>query len=177
MANETSLESSFYEQMVEHVFLSEVLQEAWYGFKEKVAVLRPEVDNEGDDLVPECRGVVRHVQLKTSKSDAKTAALNVHTALADKPSGCVVWLLRQEGSADHRMTLTYRFFGNDAGEPLPPLRAFRTAKHTKGNSRGEKKERPNIRAVPTSQFEEVENMRALNTIVRTVSGRSPGQSL
>lgn len=162
MANETSLESSFYEQMVEHVFLSEVLQEAWYGFKEKVAVLRPEVDNEGYDLVLECHGVVRHVRLKTSKSDAKTASHNVHVALADKPSGCVVWLLRQEGSEDHRMTLMYRFFGSDAGERLS-LQGFKTAKHTKGNSMGEKKERPNIRAVPKVHFEEVENMRALLT--------------
>ena len=163
MANETFLESSFYEQMVEHVFLSEVLQEAWYGFKEKVAVLRPEVDNEGYDLVLECCGVVRHVQLKTSKSDAKTAVHNVHIALADKLSGCVVWLLRQEGSEDHRMTLTYRFFGSDAGEPLPPLQDFKTAKQPRGNSMGEKKDRPNIRKVPKHHFEEVENIRALLT--------------
>ncbi len=31
-SGKTSLMSSFYEQLVEHVFISEVLQEAWYGF-------------------------------------------------------------------------------------------------------------------------------------------------
>ena len=120
--------------MVEHVFISEVLQESWYGFAKKVAVLRPEVDNEGYDIVLECHGVMRHIQLKTSKADAKTARQKVNIALAGKPSGCVVWMFRQEDDENRRMTLAYGFFGNEAGKPLPPLNDFPTAKHTKGNA-------------------------------------------
>ena len=74
MADNTFLKSSFYEQLVEHVFLSEVLQEVWYSFGKTVEVLRSEVDASGYDLVFECNGILRHVQLKTSKSDAKTAS-------------------------------------------------------------------------------------------------------
>lgn len=161
MSNETSLESSFYEQMAEHVFVSEVLQEAWYGFGRKVAVLRPEVDNEGYDLVLECHGKVRHIQLKTSKINAKRAYQNVNIALANKPSGCIVWMLRHESETTHRMTLTYRFFGDAAGKPLPSLHGFATAKHPRGNSEGVKKERPAIRRVPKGAFSQVENTRAL----------------
>ena len=161
MADETSLESSFYERMVEHVFVSEVLQEAWYGFAKKVAVLRPEVDNDGYDIVLECHGVMRHIQLKMSKADAKTARQKVNIALADKPSGCIIWMFRQEDDKNHRMTLAYRFFGNEAGKPLPPLNDFSTAKHTKGNAMGEKKERPAIRVIPKGEFRFFENTRAL----------------
>lgn len=158
---ETSLQSSFYEQMVEHVFISEVLQEAWYGFEKTVEVLRPEVDNQGYDIVLECHGVMRHIQLKTSKGNAKTARQKVNSALADKPSGCVVWMFRQEDDESHRMTLSYGFFGNAAGKPLPSLQGFATAKHTKGDREGVKKERPAIRVIPKDRFRSFENTRAL----------------
>ena len=40
----SALKSSFYEQLVEHVFISEVLQEAWYRYRQTVEVLRSEID-------------------------------------------------------------------------------------------------------------------------------------
>src|ERR1041385_8618602 len=39
--------SSFFEKLMEHVFISEVLQETWYGFGKVVEVLRSEVDASG----------------------------------------------------------------------------------------------------------------------------------
>jgi len=54
------------------------------------------------------------------------------------------------------MRLTYRFFGNDAGQPLPSLDEFKTAKHTKGNKDGEKAERPSIRVVPKGHFKTID---------------------
>ncbi|MGE5529035.1 MAG: hypothetical protein ACM3X6_07830 [Patescibacteria group bacterium] len=152
---EQYLRSRFYEQLVEHVFISEVLQEAWFRFGKTVEVLRSEIDTAGYDVVLECNGVVRHVQLKTSTEDARTARQLVNIALADKPSGCVVWLVRTEHSQSCRMQLRYRFFGNGPGEPLPSLEAFPVAKHTKADSKGVKTERPAIRQVPKSQFEEL----------------------
>jgi hypothetical protein len=37
--NESFNKSSFYEIMVEHVFISEILQEAWYRYGEIIDVL------------------------------------------------------------------------------------------------------------------------------------------
>jgi hypothetical protein len=146
------LKSSFYEQLVEHVFISEMLQEAWFRHEAAVEVLRSEVDASGCDVVLECNGVIRHVQLKTSLAKSRTASQKVYVQLADKPSGCVIWLIRHRGE-DHRLRLTYRFFGGESGEPLPALDGFRIAKHAKGDAQGVKKERPNIRVVPKGQFE------------------------
>jgi hypothetical protein len=50
------------------------------------------------------------------------------------------------------MELTYLFFGQDAGQPLPTLDDFSVAKHTKGNKDGVKAERPAIRVIPKGQF-------------------------
>jgi len=160
-ADDVYLKSQFYEQLVEHVFVSEVLQEAWYYFGTTVEVLRSEVDSSGYDVVFECNGVLRHVQLKTSKPDAKASGQKVNVALAGKPSGCIVWIVRHEDVQTCRMRLSYRFFGGDPGQPLLSLDGFKVATHTKGNAQGVKKERPAIRVVPKSRFTEIETTREL----------------
>jgi hypothetical protein len=108
-----------------------MLQEAWFRFGQTVEVLRSEVDASGYDVVLECNGVIRHVQLKMSRADSRAASQKVHLQLAGKPSGCIVWLIRHPGG-DHRPRLTYRYFRGGPGEPLPSLDAFRVAKHVKG---------------------------------------------
>jgi len=160
-ADDTYLKSMFYEQLVEHVFISEVLQEVWYSFGKTVEVLRSEVDASGYDVVFECDQILRYVQLKTSKPDAKTAGQKVNIALADKPSGCIVWIVRNKDSNTCRMKLSYLFFGGEAGQPLPPLDGFKIAKHTKGNANGVKKQRMAIRVVPKSEFVKVCTTREL----------------
>ncbi|WP_145349641.1 hypothetical protein [Roseimaritima multifibrata] len=157
------MKSSFFEQLVEHVFISELLQEVYYRFGMVVEVLRSEIDASGYDVVFECNNIVRHVQLKTSRVGGKTSRQKVNIALADKPSGCVVWIIRNEDSADCRMKLTYRFFGGPPGMPLPSLDGFSIAKHTKGNKDGLKTERPAIRVVNKGQFTPVETTTELVT--------------
>jgi hypothetical protein len=44
------LKSAFIEWLVEHVFISEVLQEAWYSYGRTIEVLRSEVDSSGYDI-------------------------------------------------------------------------------------------------------------------------------
>lgn len=155
------LHSVFYEQLTEHAFIAELLQEAWYGLGTKVEVLRSEIDIAGYDLVLECDGVVRHVQLKTSRSDARTARQKVNVALAEKPSGCVVWLIRDLEESGRRLRLSYRFFGGAPGEPIPDLDDLPVAKHTKANAEGVKKERPRIRVVSKGRFDVVATTREL----------------
>ena len=149
---DTFLKSSFFEQLVEHVFISELLQEVYYRFGRTVEVLRSEIDASGYDVVFECNGVIRHVQLKTSTIHGKTSRQKVNVALAEKPSGCVVWIIRSEDNSDCRMRLTYRFFGGDPKQPLPSIDDFPIAKHSKGNKDGVKAERPAIRIVNKGQF-------------------------
>lgn len=161
MPDDTYLKSTFYEQLVEHVFISEVLQEVWYSFGKTAEVLRSEVDASGYDVVFECNGILRHIQLKTSKVDAKASGQKVNIALADKPSGCVVWIVRHEDHDTRRMRLNYLFFGGEAGQRIPSLDGLKVAKHSKGNAKGFKAERKAIRVVPKSRFKSIAGMRAL----------------
>ena len=150
-----STESSFREKLLEHVFVSELLQEAWLNRHQTVEVLRSEVDASGYDMVLECSGVIRHVQLKSSRAGAKTSRQNVNVKLAEKPCGCVVWLIFAEGVTPGRVELSYRFFGGHPGEPLcsdEKLRTFKVAKHTKGDASGQKSDRPSIRVIPKRDF-------------------------
>ena len=171
---DTFLKSSFFEQLVEHVFISELLQEVYYRFGMTVEVLRSEIDASGYDVVFECNGFIRHVQLKTSTIHGKTSRQKVNVALAEKPSGCVVWIIRSEDNADCRMRLTYRFFGNDAGQPLPSLSDFPVGKHTKGNKDGVKAERPSIRVLNKGQFTAIDTTTQL--AIRLFGISEPTQS-
>jgi hypothetical protein len=146
------LKSNFYEQLVEHAFISELLQETWFRYGQTVEVLRSEIDSSGYDLLLECNGVIRHVELKTSGTEARRSFQNINMALAEKPSGCVIWLMRKEDESKNRVNLKYLYFGDVPGKPLPSLETFKIAKHTKGNAQGVKKERPLIRQVPKSKF-------------------------
>lgn len=157
----TALQSSFYEQLVEHVFISEILQEAWYRHEKTIEVLRSEIDASGYDVVLECNSIIRHIQLKTSAEGGKTAYQNVNIHLADKPGGCIIWLVRAEDAVTCRMRLSYRYFGGAPGEPLPALDAFPVARHTKGDATGFKRERPGIRRVPKTAFTAIDSTSGL----------------
>lgn len=165
------LRSSFYEKLVEHVFISEVLQEVWFRHGKTVEVLRSEVDDSGYDVVLECGSVIRHIQLKTSHVGSRAASQKVNIGLADKPSGCVVWMLREEERPTGRMRLHYRFFGGESGRRLPSLERFRLARHTKADSKGVKARRPRIRVIPKGKFEE---LAGIEELVRRLFGPALG---
>lgn len=153
--------SLFYEKMTEHLFLAELLQEAWFGFNKKVEVLRSEVDDAGYDLVLECNGTLRHIRLKSSSGTAKTARKTINADLAEKQGGCVVWIFRDEDRNSRRMSLTYRFFGGSPGKPLPSIEKLQMGRHSKGDATGKKSERPNTRVLPKGKFQEVQTCERL----------------
>lgn len=161
MITESSLHSTFYENMTEHVFLSELIQETWFGFNKKIDVLRPEVDDSGYDLALECNGRLRHIRLKTSSVAAQTARQTINAALAKKPSGCVVWILRDEDRSDRRIRFAYRFFGGKPGRPLPSMKAFPEGKQAKGDAKGRRNERSTTRVLAKGRFKQVRNIRHL----------------
>jgi len=65
-----------------------VLRTLWRLGVTDVEILRPEFDAHGYDVVMSRGPVVRHVQLKTQAA----GKVSVGRALAEKPSGCVIWI-------------------------------------------------------------------------------------
>ena len=81
--------SSYREQLVEYLFLAELLQDGWLRRRQRVDVLRADVDGAGYDVVLQCQGIMRHVQLKSTVEGGATRMQKVHSALAQQTSGCV----------------------------------------------------------------------------------------
>ena len=154
------LKSSFREKLIEHLFIGEMLKLSWRSDACSLEVAKPEVDNQGYDLIAEENGVIRHIQLKAAHLNAKVAKQKVHIALASIPSGCVLWVYFNEETLELGPFL---FFGGSAGQPLPSLEEMRTAKHTKANAEGVKAERPEIREVPKGKFKKIETVEQVYT--------------
>lgn len=118
-------------------------------------VLRAHTDQSGYDIVLEVGPLVRHVQLKSSYSGAKTSRQKVNVKLATKLSGCVIW---QRFDADTLELTGFLWFGSPNPRlELPPL-GDKLAKHTKGNKDGDKNVRKQIRVLNKGQFEPISNI-------------------
>jgi hypothetical protein len=148
------LDSSLREKLIEHVFVGDLLRLLWRRNTLDVEVLRAEVDRGGYDLVLECNNVLRHIQFKSSHRGAKTAEVAVNLKLAEKPSGCVIWVLFDQ---DTLQLGPYLWFGAAPGNRLPPL-GDKVARHSKADSSGHKAERPNLRIVRRRCFTELKTM-------------------
>jgi hypothetical protein len=144
--------SSYREKLLEHLFIGEVLRYLWCQGVTTAEFLRPEVDSGGYDLVISCNKTIRYIQLKSSYRGAKTARQNVNIRLADKPNGCVVWIVFDEKTLNMGPFLWY---GRQPGEPIPDILRLPVAKHKKGNAQGVKARRPNIRVLNRSHFEKL----------------------
>ncbi|WEK48185.1 MAG: hypothetical protein P0Y56_07780 [Candidatus Andeanibacterium colombiense] len=114
-------------------------------------ILRGDFDTNGYDIVIEVGGVTRHIQLKASIICGRSSYVPIHTALAAKPSGCVV---RMRYEPETLAITGWEWFGGQPGERLPDL-SHRVARHTKANSEGYKAVRPHLRELKTSQFEKI----------------------
>ena len=147
-------ESSARENLIEHVFLGELLRGLWRKNVRDLEVLRPEVDSGGYDLALEFKGVTRHVQLKSSFTGARRSDITAHVKLLDRPSACILWIFFDP---DTLALGPFLWFGGAVGEKIPPM-GDRIAKHTKPNAMLEKADRPAHRVIPKSRFER------LNTI-------------
>lgn len=114
-------------------------------------------------LVLEANAIVRHVQLNASFRGSKVNHAKINTLLANKPSGCVVFIWFDPATLELG---PFAFFGRAPGQPLPDVAGMKICRHTKGNAQGVKAERPNMRKVPLSKFER------LKTVEQAVSGCS-----
>lgn len=142
-------QSVYREQLLEHLLIGELLKYSWLNHDATLEVSQPSIDRAGHDIVLEANGVTRHVQLKTSARTGSATSQKIHVSLARKPSGCVVWIKFDEASL---VLGPYYFYGGAPGTPMPAIDDLKIAKHTKGNAKGVKAERPNLRIVPKSRF-------------------------
>lgn len=150
-----AVNSSALEHVLEHVFLSELLQEAWFGRGAVIDVLHTSVDAFGYDVVLEHDSVIRHVQLKARRLSGRQSRLKVNSLLATRPSGCVVWMGWERAPATNRLSIEYRWFGGLPGERLPALGDV-VAKHAKANAAGVKLGRLGIRVLGLGLLEKVD---------------------
>lgn len=122
-------------------------------------VLRVDADLYGYDIVLEAGGVMRHVQLKAMAATGARADITVNTALAQKPSGCVIWMLYNPLTL---RTQAWRWLGGAPGQPLPPLGDIIPA-HSRANAQGIKQARPLHRVVRRTAFDKIASIGALAT--------------
>ncbi len=112
-------DSKFVENIMEHGFLSEVLQHCWFIRHHYVEVIRPDVDAAGYDVVLEANGRIRHVQLKAhAAGGAKGAPKLILSRLRDHPDPCVVRISWKVDPATCRVALRYRY-SEKANWPQP----------------------------------------------------------
>jgi len=147
-------DSSARENLIEHVFLGELLRGLWRRNVRDLEVLRPEVDSGGYDLALEFRGLTRHIQLKSSFTGARRSEVTAHVKLLDRPSACILWIFFDP---DTLLLGPFFWFGGAAGERIPSL-GVKIARHTKPNAMLEKADRPAHRVVPKSRFAKLETI-------------------
>lgn len=156
-AGAASLYSTVLERTLEHRFLADLTSELWCAGIFDFAVSRSEVDQYGYDLIVEVGPIVRHIQLKSKAMTSKTARTSANLRLARKASGCIVWMVYDPATL---RIVQFLWFGGRPGECLPAL-GNKVTRHTKGNSDGEKSERPGHRVLPIHAFEPVAGIHLL----------------
>jgi hypothetical protein len=157
MSDEHYRHSVLREVILEHLLVGELLRVLWSRGVYDAEVLRSEFDAGGYDLVVSRRDVTRHVQLKATVVGGTRSQVGVNLGLTGKPSGCVVWMFVTD---DLRLDHLY-FFGDEPGFPMPDIIDGKIVRHTKGNSLGQKLERPKLREVRKSAFVKIANVEGL----------------
>lgn len=138
--------STLRERIVEHVFVGDALRALWQRGVRDVEVLRSEFDAHGYDLVMARGSIIRHIQLKTGTR--RPAKVSLSRTLAEKPSGCAVWI-----QVDAILGMgPYLWFGDLPGSPLPTIRDYPNTRRATHNKYGVRPLRQNHHDVPGSRF-------------------------
>lgn len=153
--------STLRERIVEHVFVGEVLRTLWRLGVIDVEILRPEFDAHGYDVVMSRGSIVRHVQLKTQAA----GKVSVSRALAEKPSGCIVWI----GLNTDTLELgPFMWFGGGPGARLPDISTYPNPKRATHNAEGVRPLRKNHHVLPPAAFTK---LKTLDEVVACLFGK------
>ncbi|TAL02583.1 MAG: hypothetical protein EPO08_06650 [Rhodospirillaceae bacterium] len=141
--------STLRERIVEHIFIGDALRSYWRQGVRNVEVLRSEFDAYGYDIVMVRGRTIRHIQFKTGRN--APGKVSIARALADKPSGCVIWIM-----VDDALNLgPFYYFGGAPGSPLPAISEFPSPRRATHNKEGIRPLRQNHCEVPVAQFRQV----------------------
>jgi hypothetical protein len=157
----SSSDSVLREKIVEHLFIGQLLRLIWSEGIRDIEVLKPEVDRAGYDIVVAVNGIVRHIQLKAMRKGGRRTRVDLSTRLTERRGGCVVWLVVDEASFELG---PFYWLGSEPHLPLV-LNSERVGRHTKGNARGEKLERPMMRTLNRGDFTQFESMSELKKVL------------
>lgn len=102
--------------VLEHLLIGELLRHLW---PTPLEVCKPQVGAVGYDLILQCRGILRHVQLKSSPAGGDTRTVKVCSELEQRRGGCVIWTQFDKQT----MQMAFWWLGGAPGEPLPELPA------------------------------------------------------
>ncbi|HVM25993.1 MAG TPA: hypothetical protein VM253_11405 [Candidatus Limnocylindrales bacterium] len=152
-------ESTYRESLLESIFVAELVQSCAMTGRPWVEIARGFVDFQGYDLVATCGRITRHIQLKSSKP-----GVDLHRALADKPSACCIITAPYVDPDRRRIGLDYLWFGGAAGEPLVFPADARPAKTSTNRARDgvfAKVDRKNHLRVGATHFRGVPSIDAL----------------
>jgi len=159
------------ERIAEHVFVGDALRELWCLGVTDVEVLRSEFDAFGYDLVMARGAIVRHIQFKTG-TQKRPSMVSLSRALAEKPSGCVIWIRL----GPNLEMGPYFWFGSSPGQPLPPLADYRNSKRVTANQFGVRPIRKNHFDVPGKAFSPRETLREiLHDLFGELRPHTPGE--
>ena len=145
--------STLRERIVEHTFVADTLRRLWQLGIVNVEVLRPEFDAHGFDLVMQRGPIVRHIQLKTG-TQKKPRLVSVPRALAEKPSGCLLWI----HITDELDMGPFFWFGDLPGKPLPLIDGYAIPRRPTHTKAGIRPSRHNHRLIPHSAFKPLQTI-------------------
>jgi hypothetical protein len=155
--------STLREHIVEHVFVGDVLRALWRRGVTDIEVLRPEFDAHGYDIVMTRGKIVRHIQLKTQAA----GKVSVGRALAEKPSGCVVWIGLKKDTLELG---PFMWFGGSPGDPLPPISNFPNPRRPTHDSKGARPLRKHHHQLPPNAFT---RLKTLDEVLIRLFGEFP----
>ena len=139
----------FFEQMVEQRVMADLTETVWRA-GERMSIYRGDGQHTAGALVLELDGIARRVALICTPSSAAISHVPVPSSMADMPDACVVWV-RVDDRDRNRLKLSYRWLGDEPGEPLPRVDEFPEERASQGN----------YRRVPVGRLSEVRSTRAL----------------
>lgn len=143
------IHSTLRERIVEHVFAGDVLRTLWRRGVTDVEILRPEFDSHGYDIVMSRGPVVRHVKTQAA------GKVSVSRALAEKPSGCVVWIGLNKATLELG---PFMWFGGAPGLPLPEISQYPNPRRATHNAEGVRPVRKNHHVLPPSAFAKLKTL-------------------
>jgi hypothetical protein len=156
-----STNSLYFEKLIEHRFISDIMAYCWYKKNETLEIIHAEIDNNGYDLLLCYKNIDRYIQLKTSEEKSTTSQQNINLSIISKKNPCIVWIVRKFDLNKNDFVFKYLFWGSKIGEPLPNVEKLKTSKRTTANSKGVKKERENFRIITKKDFIEFSNIEKL----------------